>query len=90
MTAILFDLDGTLVDSSPGILNAFQYTFKQMNHIVPDASLLSTYIGPPLETTLEPFLKIKTKLNKLFYILEHSTKNLESIKYLSTMTSRHF
>ncbi|GET74503.1 HAD hydrolase-like protein [Streptococcus dysgalactiae] len=64
MTAILFDLDGTLVDSSPGILNAFQYTFKQMNHIVPDASLLSTYIGPPLETTFRTFFENKDQVEQ--------------------------
>lgn len=29
MKAILFDLDGTLVDSSIGILNAFEYTFQK-------------------------------------------------------------
>ena len=30
ITAIFFDLDGTLVDSSIGIHNAFTYTFKEL------------------------------------------------------------
>ncbi|AEF26297.1 HAD hydrolase-like protein [Streptococcus parauberis] len=51
MTAILFDLDGTLVDSSQGIVNAFTHTFTTLNITPPDITTLSTYIGPPLETT---------------------------------------
>ena len=30
ITAIFFDLDGTLVDSSIGIHNAFTHTFKEL------------------------------------------------------------
>lgn len=55
MTSLLFDLDGTLVDSSIGILNAFRYTFKQMEIDCPDDLILSTYIGPPLEVTFLTF-----------------------------------
>lgn len=35
MKAIFFDLDGTLVDSSQGILNAFKFSFDQLNHDFP-------------------------------------------------------
>ncbi|VTS26957.1 5'-nucleotidase [Streptococcus pseudoporcinus] len=55
MKNILFDLDGTLVDSSKGIINAFTYTFTNINLEVPDVNLLSTYIGPPLETTFSSY-----------------------------------
>ncbi|VTS47646.1 5'-nucleotidase [Streptococcus porcinus] len=55
MKNILFDLDGTLVDSSKGIINAFTYTFTNINLEVPDVNLLSTYIGPPLETTFSNY-----------------------------------
>ncbi|EGJ26673.1 HAD hydrolase-like protein [Streptococcus porcinus] len=55
MKNILFDLDGTLVDSSKGIINAFTYTFTNINLEVPDVNLLSTYIGPPLETTFSDY-----------------------------------
>lgn len=51
MTALLFDLDGTLVDSSKGIVNAFTHTFETFNITPPGVTTLSTYIGPPLETT---------------------------------------
>ena len=32
ITAIFFDLDGTLVDSSIGIHNAFTHTFKAVSY----------------------------------------------------------
>ncbi|MGT2887854.1 HAD hydrolase-like protein [Streptococcus didelphis] len=51
MNSILFDLDGTLVDSSLGIINAFQETFDKLQLLTPDVKVLSSYIGPPLETT---------------------------------------
>ena len=30
MTSVLFDLDGTLVNSSPGILAAFHFAFERL------------------------------------------------------------
>ncbi|WP_278925235.1 HAD hydrolase-like protein [Streptococcus canis] len=59
LKAILFDLDGTLVDSSSGILNAFRYTFDNMNQMCSTNKVLSTYIGPPLETTFKEFFETK-------------------------------
>ncbi|MGT2933636.1 HAD hydrolase-like protein [Streptococcus catagoni] len=63
MKAILFDLDGTLVDSSLGILNAFQRTFKQLDLSTPDKEVLSTYIGPPLETTFANYFLEESEIN---------------------------
>ena len=37
LSAIFFDLDGTLVDSSIGIHNGFTYTFEQLGVPSPDA-----------------------------------------------------
>ena len=53
MTSILFDLDGTLVDSSLGIFNAFRHSFQQMGLEVLDDSRLRSFIGPPLEVTFQ-------------------------------------
>lgn len=45
---ILFDLDGTLTDSAPGIMNSFRYTLKHYG--LPDQTdtELKRYVGPPL------------------------------------------
>ncbi|KHD44605.1 HAD hydrolase-like protein [Streptococcus hongkongensis] len=64
MTAVLFDLDGTLVDSSKGIVNAFTHTFETLNVSPPDITTLSTYIGPPLETTFLDYFNESSKVEE--------------------------
>lgn len=49
--AIFFDLDGTLVDSSIGIHNAFTHTFKELGVPSPDAKTIRGFMGPPLESS---------------------------------------
>ncbi|MDO4490812.1 MAG: HAD-IA family hydrolase [Lachnospiraceae bacterium] len=46
---ILFDLDGTLTDSGPGIMNCVKYAFEKMNYTDYDPAILRTFIGPPLD-----------------------------------------
>ncbi|MDO5538436.1 MAG: HAD hydrolase-like protein [Desulfovibrionaceae bacterium] len=53
-THIFFDLDGTLTDSAPGILNSCEYALKRMG-IERERKDLYVFIGPPL---LESFTKI--------------------------------
>ncbi len=55
MSNLLFDLDGTLVDSSEGIIDTFQSTFERLSIPCPSDTILSTYIGPPLETTFSNY-----------------------------------
>lgn len=45
--AVLFDVDGTIVHSRPGILHSFAHTFRTMG-LDPDTIDLSAYLGPPL------------------------------------------
>ena len=51
ISAIFFDLDGTLVDSSIGIHNGFTYTFDQLGVSSPGATTIRGFMGPPLETS---------------------------------------
>ena len=51
ISAIFFDLDGTLVDSSIGIHNGFTYTFERLGVTSPDAKTIRGFMGPPLETS---------------------------------------
>lgn len=52
-TLILFDLDGTLTDSGPGIIRCVQYALRKMGRPVPEAQELACFVGPPL---LEQFI----------------------------------
>lgn len=47
-TAVLFDLDGTIVDSAPGITSTLAATFEQMGLPVPTPAELLAYVGPPI------------------------------------------
>ncbi|WP_425485108.1 HAD hydrolase-like protein [Glaciibacter psychrotolerans] len=47
-SAILFDLDGTITDSAPGITASLAQTFKLLGRPVPPLSELMAYVGPPL------------------------------------------
>ena len=49
MKTVLFDLDGTLTDSGPGIINCIQHALRELGHDPPAADLLRWCIGPPLD-----------------------------------------
>lgn len=47
-SAILFDLDGTIVDSAPGITSTLAYMFRRLGHPVPPPAELVAWVGPPM------------------------------------------
>ena len=55
MRDIVFDLDGTLIDSAPSILASMQAAFEQAG-IAPIGPLTPALIGPPLAQTLRSLL----------------------------------
>lgn len=58
-TAVLFDLDGTIIDSAHSITAALKATFAELGLPIPSAEELLSYVGPPLLDTL----KAKAGLN---------------------------
>lgn len=49
---VLLDLDGTLVDSAPGILGSLREAFAELDVPLPPDGLPHTLLGPPLYVTL--------------------------------------
>ena len=47
-TIILFDLDGTLTDSAPGILNSVRYACRKLGLPIPGEETRRRFLGPPL------------------------------------------
>ena len=45
---ILLDLDGTLTDSAPGILNSVRYACRKLGLPIPGEETLRRFLGPPL------------------------------------------
>ena len=54
-TTVLWDLDGTIIDSRAGIFNSFNHTFAAMGLPLLERAELNQYIGPPL---LDTFVSI--------------------------------
>lgn len=53
---VLVDLDGTLVDSAPGILASFRHALAELGQPVPEAKDLGWVIGPPLRRSFAQLL----------------------------------
>lgn len=47
-SCVLSDLDGTLVDSAPGITSSLAWMFEQLGMPVPSPAELLRYVGPPI------------------------------------------
>lgn len=52
---ILFDLDGTLTDSSPGIINSIKYALNELGKEIPDEAVFQKFLGPPLIYSFKNF-----------------------------------
>ena len=54
-SAVFFDVDGTLIDSAPGIKETFAYTFREMG--VDDRGIdYNQFFGPPLRRSYAKYL----------------------------------
>jgi phosphoglycolate phosphatase len=47
-SCFLFDLDGTILDSAPGITASLAWTFERLGRRVPSQAELLAYVGPPI------------------------------------------
>ncbi len=52
MRLVLFDLDGTLIDSETGIVNCIGHALRTLGAAIPPRAQLRDWIGPPLRATL--------------------------------------
>ena len=52
---VLFDLDGTLTESAPGIINSTKYALSEMGFDIPDDRVLEKFVGPPLVESFQKY-----------------------------------
>ena len=57
--AVIFDLDGTLTDSRPGIYACAEYALRKMNLPVPPETTLRRFLGPPLADSFMTYCGMK-------------------------------
>ncbi len=50
---VLFDFDGTVMNSGPGIISCVKETAKKYNLPIPDESILRKFVGPPIRMSFE-------------------------------------
>lgn len=55
---ILFDLDGTLTDSAPGILNSVRHACRKLQLDLADEATLRRFLGPPLPSSFRDYLHL--------------------------------
>ncbi|MEG2542099.1 MAG: HAD hydrolase-like protein [Christensenellaceae bacterium] len=63
--AVLFDFDGTLIDSSPGILDCAKQTIIEMGAFMPDDETIKKFIGPPLSVSFINICKMNETVAKI-------------------------
>lgn len=61
-TTVLWDLDGTIIDSSPGVFDSFRKTFIKLSLPVLSDEEMLPFMGPPLTTTFKEFLGFRDDL----------------------------
>lgn len=62
---ILFDLDGTLTDSAPGIVNCLRYALDDLGIAHPDAATIRSQLGPPLSVTFTEYYGLDEATTKV-------------------------
>lgn len=53
--AIIFDLDGTITESAPGIMKSVSYALEKMGKPIPGEDVLRKFVGPPLHKSFMEF-----------------------------------
>ncbi|MCU1495405.1 MAG: haloacid dehalogenase [Acidimicrobiaceae bacterium] len=55
-SAVLFDLDGTLTDSAPGIVASVEHALEVIGLLSPGAEQLRRFVGPPMQESFRGVL----------------------------------
>ena len=81
MRVILFDLDGTLIDSTEAILESFDVAFKTFNKKTPNEEEIKRLIGLPLDVMFE---KLGVEKDRVWDFVDAYKKNYRKISTQKT------
>ena len=71
-TSILFDLDGTLIDSTVPIYRAFKFAFASLNHKIPQDEQIKSLIGHPLSFMFSSLGAPKDEIDEFIKIYKNA------------------
>ena len=57
-STVVFDLDGTLLDTAPGVVKAVEYTIKKIGHPPLSNETILKFIGPPIKDSLMKYCNL--------------------------------
>lgn len=78
---VIFDLDGTLLDTSEGILSAAKYAISQSGRAIPNQEVLESYIGPPIQQSFAKTFGIEGKdLDEMALLFRNQYKDVDLLK----------
>ncbi len=80
MEAVLFDLDGTLMDTSEGVLESFFYVIDRLNYPVVPQNEVKSMIGTPVQEWFKKFYGVDNEIAQ--YATELFREH--NLKYSST------
>lgn len=77
----IFDLDGTLLDTSEGVINSVKHVIKEMGLPMPSKEILNSFIGPPVSESLYSVFRLAPKdIQYGTELFRNHYKNLDLLK----------
>lgn len=79
---VIFDVDGTLLNTTEGVLSSVNYTIHKAGLRPLENDVLEQFIGPPIQDSFAKFYGItqKEKLQELAGIFRNQYKNVDLLK----------
>lgn len=82
---VIFDVDGTLLDTTEGVIEAVQYTIRKNNLALLETDKILEFIGPPIQDSFNKFYGIEgqelQKLSECFREYYKNTSLLQAKPY---------
>lgn len=79
--AVIFDVDGTLLDTTEGVLNSVKYAMREKSLEIPSDEYLCSFIGPPIQNSFAKLYGLEGKeLQELTDLFRNRYKSTELLK----------
>lgn len=78
---VIFDVDGTLLDPSEGVISAVKYTVDRCGLVEPEEAVIKTFIGPPIKESFTRVYGLDAETaNELTTVFRNRYKDVDLLK----------